>query len=87
MTPEITGQLFFRDVAGKDDGRTADGRKLMLVCGIIAVPENTVIKPEHQHTVVGNTAFLAISPEAIDRTELARGHSIGDLLTQSIWRH
>ncbi len=76
---------------GKDanglPNKTADGRKLMMVCGIIAVPDDTIIKPEHQHVVVGNSAFLAISPEAIDRTEMAAGLCADGLLTQQIWRH
>lgn len=90
-TPEITGQLFFREAAGKDENgrefRTKDGRKLMMVCGIVAVPEDAPIKPEHQHTVVGNMPYLIVTGEAIDRTEMARGNSIEGLLTQAIWRH
>lgn len=97
--PNITGQLFFRDATARDENglsgfKTKDGRKLMMVCGVIAVPEETVIKPEHQHVVIGNagtpsgdSGYLTIMPHAIDRTEMARGNSIDGLLTQAIWRH
>jgi len=83
-----TGMLFFREASRSASSRSrpaSDGRKLLMVCGIIEVAaDNPHFKSEHQHVVVGNGNFLALT-DHVDRTEMAKGQSIGGLLTQPIW--
>ena len=45
---KITGQIVLRDVNKKADNT---GRKLMMVIGIIAVPESRGLKGEHKYTI------------------------------------
>jgi hypothetical protein len=90
----ITGQLFFRDTLSDSSVDAAGpGRKLMMVVGIIAVPEDTEIKGEHQYVVAGGNLDnnfiqlgLVTHKGVIDRTEAARGLTIGSLLTKEIWQ-
>lgn len=90
--PEVTGQLFFRDAATSNtipDGVAGPGRKLMLVVGILAVPEDLDIKPEHQYVVLdlGAWPLLTVVPStATDIADRARGRAAGDLLCEPIWR-
>jgi hypothetical protein len=80
----ITGQIFTRFYG---EAPTKDGRILVAVVGLIAVPPDTILKPEHQYVVTGNNDFLTILPEtAKDMTEYAAGHSLGSLFTSPIWQ-
>jgi hypothetical protein len=82
----ITGMLFFRTAV--EELPFNDGRKLMMVCGIVAVPQDSHIKPEHQHPVMSMDGFnLTIDTDSIDRTELARGKTPNGILSEPIWRH
>lgn len=89
----ITGQLFFRDTPKEAHGPAGPGRKLMMVVGILAVPEDMDIKGEHQYVVSGAKLVdgmirLGIATEsgAIDRTKEAAGYAAGQLLTMGIWQ-
>ena len=89
----ITGQLFFRDTPKEAHGSAGPGRKLMMVVGIVAVPENMPIKGEHQYVVSGamltdEILRLGVNVQngVIDRTKEAEGYAIGQLLTEAIWR-
>ncbi len=81
----ITGQLFIRN---SGDSLDESGRKLIMVVGVLAIPENTFLKGEHQYTVVGNDdgQLTILSDGVVDLTEQARGYQIGHLLTQPLWR-
>jgi hypothetical protein len=83
----VTGQLFFRGT--RRECLNKDGRKLMMVVGVIAVPDNFAMKEEHQYVVsgLGPGTILIVDPETgIDYTDLARGLALGQLVTEPIWR-
>jgi hypothetical protein len=82
----VTGQIFFRD-AGMS-APTKDGRKLMMVVGVIAVPSDFVLKPEHQYEISENKEgqLNCWVDSEIDLTEVARAQSASGLLKLPIWR-
>jgi hypothetical protein len=89
----VTGQLFFRDTPKDTNSPAGPGRKLMMVVGIVAVPENMDIKGEHQYVVSGamlTDEILRIGLNTkngvIDRTKEAAGYEAGSLLKQAIWQ-
>lgn len=80
------GQLIFRDA-----GRHSNGKRLMMVCGVIGVPDEFPLKGEHQYTVgvteLTDLVSIAVLPEtAIDRTERIRGWGLGATLTEPMWK-
>ena len=85
----VTGQLFFRNAFSDNNVAAGKGRKLMMVVGIIAVPNDTSLKPEHRYTVMdakdGSQLTIVLS-SAEDLTKIARGYPLGGLLTRPIWR-
>lgn len=89
----ITGQLFFRDTPKGASGPAGPGRKLMMVVGIVAVPEDMDIKGEHQYVVSGamlTSEILRLGVHTqdgvLDRTKEAAGYAAGQLLTMPIWQ-
>ena len=65
----------------------------MIVVGILAVPEDTEIKGEHQYVASGAKLVdgmirLGIATESgvIDRTKEAAGYAAGQLLSEPIWQ-
>jgi len=84
---ELTGQLYFRDASDNNE-RAGSGRKLMMVTGVVAVPEDTFIEGEHQYVVTGNgDVVLIVHPDGIDHTENieTKGVTLGSLLLKPIW--
>lgn len=88
----ISGQLFFRE-QGPAMELDMTYRQIFGVSGIIAIPNDSFIKPEHQYSLAGletkseGGIIIGIDPEtAIDLEEKARGMNIGQLLTRPIWR-
>jgi hypothetical protein len=89
MTFSVTGQLFLRE-----KGRAADGRRLVMVAGIIAVPDEANIPSEHQVTVAGSMvgddlmrlAVLMASGHTVDRQVEGNGYTLSALLCLPIWR-
>lgn len=84
---DITGQLVFRD-SGQT---TPDGRRLMMVVGILAMPEGAVF-PEHQYTVGGNDnsdniRLVMAKQSERDVSEKTRGNGLGQLVTIPMWRY
>lgn len=86
----ISGQFFFRDT-GIEAGME---RRLVIACGILAVPPNFPIRGEHQVAVVGGLQVFVdeVTPtlrlyttQQVDRTEFARGMGMDGLLTSQIW--
>jgi len=81
----VTGQVVLRDAG---PAPTKDGRKLLMIVGVIAVPSDFEFLGEHQYTLSGSAdgdMRLHIESEK-DVTALARGHSLGGLLTEPMWR-
>ena len=90
LTPEVTGQVIFREA-----GRHGSGRRLMMFVGVVAMEDDTPVKGEHQYVMAGNTEHGGVSVRlhvvvgdtaVIDRTEEARGMGLGSLVTQPWWR-
>lgn len=53
MNPNnITGRLYFMDRGAANIVHPGDGRHLYLVTGVIAVPEETRVKPHHFHDLL-----------------------------------
>lgn len=85
----ITGQLFFRETA--QEAPDKPDHKLLMVVGIIAVPNDSKLCGEHQYVVTGKErsdciAIAAHTRLGVDRTDMARGLGLGSLVTQPIWR-
>lgn len=72
----ISGQVILRDTGG-----VREGKKVFMVFGIIGLSKDTNLLSEHQYTV--NDLKLSAP---IDRTEIARGNTPDNLLTEPIWR-
>ena len=87
----ISGQFFFRDTGSK----AGMERKLVIACGILAVPHDFPIRGEHLATAVGGLQLFGVeacptiriytNPQ-VDKTEFARGMGMDGLLTSPIWR-
>lgn len=100
--PELAKKMMFGDGSNRITGqlmtyatkeRTADGRQIYAIFGIIAGPEG-VLKEMHQYPVAGkpfgfpqvDRVTINISTqEGEDRTDLA-GNGISGLMTKDIWR-
>lgn len=78
---DITGQIITRDF-----GQKQNGKKVLMIVGIIAVPEDAYFESDHQYTVAGNDQLLSILPDGIDRVDECRGQTAGGMLTLPIWR-
>ena len=83
----LIGQLIFRDT-GQPSNR--EGYKLMIVCGIISVPNNTQLKGEHQYIVAGSYVddmSIKIYPESeINLIENLRGVTLDGMIKSPLWR-
>ena len=86
----ITGQLFFR-LMGPAIELDFSSRDLFAVVGNIAVPKNS-IKDEHQHVIAG-FEHITMGPllasdkgNGIDFKKKYHGSSLGQLLTEPIWK-
>ena len=92
MPKLIKGQVVFRETRDKAPG---DRRRLFMVVGIIAVPENVEIRGEHQYTIFGTTNDILHFPtlpltidisSAKDVRSISEGLAMGQLLTEAMWR-
>jgi hypothetical protein len=84
----LTGQLIFRD-AGL---RAPDGRRLMMVVGVVAVDESNNLNTETRYTVSSNDHTLGLSldvempgEDLSEDTRIAMANA-GQLLLMPIWR-
>lgn len=89
---QITGQLIFRDV-GQPPYEMEKGTKLMMVFGIIKVPENTPLKGEHQYIVTGKekpehevTGLVIHQLHGQDVSNVTEGQAPTGILRSPIWR-
>lgn len=93
---KITGSLIFR--LSKEDGAriSAPGTQLWTVTGIVGIrpglDEQCPVSTDHQYVVMGkmlDSEFMDLMvylPNAVDRTEIAKGTPLGALLMEPIWR-
>lgn len=92
----ITGQIFFRDVFYRPKGAASpapEGKKLMMFIGVVAIPEDTEIKGEHQYTIVGReekslqmTGLTIMNGTEQDLTKQAAGYNLDSVLRLPLWR-
>lgn len=83
----VSGQLIFRDVG--QTAKVLDGtdRKLMMVFGILAVPEHLDFKGEHQYAVNGFGGDLKLFKDSeIDVSKITQGNTPSGILKEPIWR-
>lgn len=84
----ITGQLFFRDAATENP--LNDGRRLVIVVGILAVPEGVPVGAENMAPVLGREEDgilkLPASLTGEDISAQSTGESPSSLLRKPIWR-
>lgn len=86
----FSGQLFFRE-RGSSIHLDMTDRILHAVAGIVAVPKTIELPGEHQYGVAGMVSpaeglIIGLDPKGKDITKQAEGHTIGQLLTEPIWR-
>lgn len=82
----MTGQVIFRDSIAKTD----DGDKLMMVCGIVKVPDDFICKGEHQYVITGcvngNIHLQIHVNTGLDLTTELMGMTPSQMITSPIWR-
>lgn len=90
--PQVTGQLFMRDMGPNEHSATAqrEGKRIVMVCGILSVDEK-LIKTEHQYTVFGNEdggilALTMLTDTPIDHGREFIGYTPEGILCAPIWR-
>ena len=90
--PQVTGQLFMRDMGPNEHSSVADrkGKRIVMVCGILSVDES-LLKTETQYTVVGNEHGGVLSLNlpmgyTVEHGERFLGNTPGGILTSPIWR-
>jgi len=88
----VTGQLFFRNMKSAMD-LDMSLRQVFGVSGVIAIPNECFIQGEHQYSIAGFEAkeaggiLLGLdSTTEINLESRARGCTIGQLLTEPIWK-
>jgi len=86
--PDVTGMLFVRDTRRPPH---PNGRRLVMVVGILEIPDDVDLPGERQFVVLGSDvpdalALTLLKQPRIDRTDEARGKNIGSLLLEPIWR-
>lgn len=86
----ITGSLFIRGTTRE----APDGRQVVMVVGVIALPNDVKLPLEHQVALRGyalddDTLDLFVSTDKknrVDHTKAAYGKRIDQLLTSPMWR-
>jgi len=87
--PLVTGQLFFRDTNTRPDN-LPKGMKLMMVCGVLAVPENFPVNGEEMVRVQGfaNRDSVELHTQ-VNGTPVEKHYSawtIDNILMSPIWK-
>jgi hypothetical protein len=85
----ITGQLMTRDM-GKDEHSGKPNRRLVMIFGLLSLPENA-IQSEHQYVTVGEVAdnvihLTMLKDYAKDQSKTTRGMTPSGILCQPIWQ-
>jgi len=84
---DTTGMLFVRNTSERP---LADGRRLVMVVGVLALPADADLPGEHQFVVAGtdlpdSIALTVFKNPRIDRTQEAYGEAIGSMILHPIW--
>lgn len=80
----LIGQLIFRSVKIPTE---RSGCRMMMVCGIIAVPSNLPVKDEHQYVITGNGQYLYLHVDSeVNLTEQIVGMGVEGILKSPLWR-
>lgn len=93
---KISGQLIVRNTSSSQKHVAGPGRKLVMVFGVLAVPEDFPLEGEHQYAVLGKVDELRgvvthILPDygrdiAVAFKESVDGWRPDQLLTAPIWK-
>lgn len=92
--PEVRGMLFFRETGDEPRGREGKGERLVMVVGLLAVPEDADIQGEHQAAVGGcmndglesMTITALTGKHMIDPEPDTEGLDLGSMIQLPIWR-
>jgi len=93
LTESITGQIMFRKAT--DIAPDGSGRKMMMVFGVVAIPEEAPIEEHEQYTVLGeleNNLFqdlqlqIGLNDSVKPNEQITIGNSIAGILKSPIWR-
>lgn len=82
---KVTGRMFVRH---QGNAPTNDGRKLIMVCAILAIPEEAKLHDESMYTISGTSdgRILTVIGDGDMPAENTRGMSAGGIFTAPIWR-
>ena len=88
--PDVTGQLFMRDMGPDEHSANPKGKRIVMVCGILSVDESQ-FKSETQYTVVGQAfeGLLNLTlplDSGIDHGKEFIGNTPSGILCAPIWR-
>lgn len=88
----LTGQLIFRETNAPPPRK---GHRIMMVCGVIAVPDDWQIKGEHQYIVTDHVhpdtfpshedIHIHLESET-DLTSEIRGITLNGLIMKPLWK-
>ena len=88
---DITGQIIFREIGSADRMLPGANKKLMIIFGIVAIPNESDFKGEHQYEINGDadenfTQLFVPMKNCIDRSDETIGDSPTVILKSPIWR-
>jgi len=83
MDALATGQVFIRET-----GRTMNGKEVVMVAGIIGLPDASALKGERKYTVIGSPdgLRLEIIQESGEEQPQYEGYRIDQVMTAHDWR-
>ena len=98
--PHVTGTLLVRyypdssvhretDEEGRVKGKPKDGKKMVMLIGMISVPEDCQLKDDHMHVVVGDpkgSSLTFLTDQAEKLAKPYKNYAVNQLLTAPIWR-
>lgn len=87
----ISGQVIFRDAGPADHLKGGEGKRLMIVVGIVAVGKEAALKGESQYTISGieNKGVSQIDIHMRTETDLSEktiGMSLDGMVKSPVWR-
>ena len=89
----IQGMLYLRESGIEPRGEEGTGRRLVMVVGLLAVPEDAEIPNEAQVVVAGDMMhdqgymnLTVLTKHPISYGDRYKGQDMGSLLTEPIWR-
>ena len=88
--PVFTGQVFFRDASFGGNQELPNGLKLMMVCGVIAVPEDFQIPGENMVMARGyknkDSVEIHVEPTGKPIAGIYSAKTIDAILMSPVWR-